>query len=254
MSKIYFLGTGTSSGVPQIGCNCAVCRSSDPRDARLRTSVVFESDAGKRFLFDCGPDFRTQLLRQPFSHLDAVFLTHEHYDHVGGLEDLRPYSTFGDVPVYTNALCAAKLKQRLSYLFADDKYPGIAQLNLKVLDKDKCYQIEGEQIQPIEVFHGKLPITGYRIANCAFITDMSRISDKELHKLNGLNILILNALRQYPHHSHQMLSEALDLIEKIKPRETYLIHMSHQMGLHAEVEARLPSHVHLAYDGLVLDL
>ena len=250
MAKVYFLGTGTSSGVPQMGCTCRVCTSDDVRDKRTRTSVILETDTGKRFLFDCGPDFRTQFLRMPFSHLDAIFLTHEHYDHVGGLEDLRPHSTFGDVRVYADAVCAHHLKKRLSYIFREDKYPGIAQLDLQVVDAAHSYEIAGMTVQPIEVMHGRLPILGYRVGDFAYITDMSKIEDKEKVKLKGVKLLIINALRQYDHHSHQTLQQALDLIQEIRPEVCYLVHMSHQMGLHAEVEETLPSGVHLANDGL----
>lgn len=253
MAKVYFLGTGTSSGVPQIGCSCAVCSSHDARDTRLRTSVLLET-AGRHFLFDCGPDFRYQMLKLGISKIDAIFITHEHYDHIGGLEDLRPSSLFKNLPVYADALCAEHLKQRLGYIFRDGKYPGVPQLDLHVIDAESPSFIKGLCVTPVRVLHGQLPILGYRVEDIAFITDMSQISAKEKEKLKGLKLLIVNALRQTPHHSHQMLSEALELIREVRPEESYLIHMSHQMGLHETVDQSLPPHVHLAYDGLVLEV
>ena len=250
MAKVIFWGTGTSSGIPQLGCKCPVCTSADFRDKRLRTSVLLETDKGIRILFDCGPDFRNQMLKLPSSHLDAIFLTHEHYDHIGGLEDLRPFSTFGQVPVFATSSCAIQLKRRLSYIFSDNPYPGIPKLKIQIITASQTYTIHEEQVMPIEVLHGKLSILGYRIGNFAFITDMSSIANKEILKLKGVEMLVINALRQTSHHSHQNLSEALEIIRIIQPQASYLVHMSHQMGLHSEITAKLPIHVHLAYDGL----
>lgn len=254
MARIYFLGTGTSSGVPQIGCQCPVCLSHDLKDSRLRTSILYQTDNGKNILFDCGPDFRTQMLRSHISSIDAIFLTHEHFDHIGGLEELRPFSVFGNVPVYADSNCCCKVKERLAYLFQTEKYPGIPSISLNVINSEHTYSILGQKIQPVEVMHGKRSILGFRLAKFAYITDMSSIYNKEKDKLKGVKILIINALRQTPHHSHQMLSEALEIIKEVHPEESYIVHMSHQMGLHEVVDQLLPENVHLAYDGEIIDV
>ncbi len=253
MPKLVFLGTGTSTGVPQIGCTCKVCRSVDPHDRRLRTSALYVTDEGRRILIDCGPDFREQILRQPFSPIESVLLTHEHYDHVGGLDDLRPFSFHRAVDIYSNAICCQKLRERMPYCFVEEKYLGVPQISLHAVSADKPFRTAGVEVLPVEVMHDKLPIFGYRIGDMAYITDMSSISPKEKRKINGLNILVVNALRNHPHHSHQSLSEALELIEDVRPKFAYLIHMSHEIGLHAEVEKRLPQNVHLACDDQVLE-
>lgn len=232
-----------------MGCQCPVCTSADPRDRRLRTSALIERADGHRVLIDCGPDFRAQMLRLPFRKLDGILLTHEHYDHVGGIDDLRPFSVFGDVDLYGDRHTLHDLKLRMPYCFVEHKYPGVPKLSLHEVSADGRVPIPGWDIRPVEVMHGKMPIFGYRVGPLTYITDMSRITDEEKLKLAGTEILVVNALRLTPHGSHQSLGEALALIEEIKPREAYLIHMSHQIGLHAEVAATLPPHVHLAYDG-----
>ena len=250
MSSITFLGTGTSTGVPQIGCRCKVCQSKDSHDKRLRTSALVETDDGRRILIDCGPDFRQQALSVSFSPIDAVLLTHEHYDHVGGLDDLRPFTFMKSMDIYANDLCAESLKQRMPYCFAEHRYPGVPKISLQILQGNECMEILDMKVRPIRVMHDKMPILGYRIGNMAYITDMSMIRDEEKSKLNGLNVLVVNALRKTFHHSHQTLQEALYLIGEVQPQQAYLVHMSHEMGLHAEVEKELPKGVHLAYDGL----
>lgn len=253
MPKLIFLGTGTSTGVPQIGCTCNVCRSNDARDKRLRTSALYEGDDGVRILIDCGPDFRQQMLKQPFAPIDAVLLTHEHYDHVGGIDDLRPFSFMRSLPIYTNQLCANSLLQRLPYCFTKNKYPGVPNIELRVLRlNDECL-IGNQEVKPIQVMHDMMPIYGFRIGNMAYITDMSKLVKGEQEKLKGLAVLVVNALRIEPHHSHQSLSEALTFAKTIGAGETYLVHMSHQIGLHQQVDESLPPHIHLAYDGLQIE-
>lgn len=253
MPKLIFLGTGTSTGVPQIGCKCEVCRSNDTRDKRLRTSALYIGDDKSHILIDCGPDFREQMLRQPCDSIDAVLLTHEHYDHVGGIDDLRPFSFTHSLPIYTNQLCAENLRQRLPYCFAENKYPGVPNIELRTLSSNDSILIGNQIVQPIQVMHDLMPIYGYRIGNMAYITDMSHLVKGEDEKLKNLDVLIVNALRIKPHHSHQCLDEALTFAKAIGARETYLIHMSHQIGLHQRVNDILPSHVHLAYDGLQVE-
>ena len=251
--KVKFLGTGTSTGVPEIGCECDVCKSDDKRDKRLRSSVLITVD-NKHILIDCGPDFRQQLLQEKFTKIDGLLLTHEHYDHVGGLDDLRPYSRFGDVEIYTKERVGRILKERIPYCFAETKYPGVPNLNLNLLKDDSLFSIEGIEILPIQLMHYKLSIFGYRIGNFAYLTDLKSIPDEEYQKLEGLDVLVMNALRIKEHISHQTLDEALENVRRIAPRQTYLIHMSHQIGLHAEVEKSLPDNVHLSYDGLEIEL
>ena len=253
MPKLIFLGTGTSTGVPQIGCKCEVCRSNDACDKRLRTSALYIGDDESHVLIDCGPDFREQILRHPCDSIDAVLLTHEHYDHVGGIDDLRPFSFMHSLPIFTNQLCAESLRQRLPYCFAKCKYPGVPNIELNTLMPNDKIIIGNQTAQPVQVMHDLMPIYGYRIGNMAYITDMSYLVKGEENKLKNLDVLVVNALRIKPHHSHQCLDEALTFADAIGARETYLIHMSHQIGLHQRVSENLPSHVHLAYDGLQIE-
>jgi len=247
--KKKILGSGTSTGVPEIGCTCAVCTSNDPRDNRLRaSSLIYTDDA--TILMDCGPDFREQMLSTPFGKIDGVLISHEHYDDVGGLDDLRPFCRFGEVPVFAETYTAGRLRTRLPYCFAENKYPGVPNILLNDIEVGHSFRINNTEILPLRVMHGKLPIFGYRIGKLAYITDMLTMPEESYELLKGVEVLILNALRLMPHITHQNLDEALQTARRIDARETYLIHMSHQMGLHAEIAKRLPPHVHLAYDGL----
>ena len=252
-SKITFLGTGTSTGVPQLGCNCAVCRSADPHDRRMRCSSLVEID-GTRILIDCGPDFYFQMLHREFKPFDAVLLTHEHYDHVGGIDDLRPFGVFGDVQLYASERTGGQLRQSLPYCFVEHKYPGVPQLRLHAVRPHEAFRVGELQVTPIEVMHARLPILGYRVGRMAYITDMKTIADSELDYLQGLDLLILNGLRHEPHYSHQTIEEACAFARRLSVPRTYLIHMGHHIDLHAVEDARLPEGVRMAYDGLVVDV
>lgn len=235
--------------MPEIGCTCQVCTSGDPRDRRLRTSaLVYTNDAV--ILIDCGPDFRQQVLGVPFEQLDAVLITHEHYDHVGGLDDLRPYCRFGEVRVYAETYTAERLRSRMPYCFSENKYPGVPNILLGGIEAGQPFSINRTEIVPLRVMHGNLPILGYRIGKLAYITDMLTMPDESYDLLEGVELLILNALRLKPHITHQNLDEALETSRRIGARETYLVHASHQIGLHADIETRLPPDVHLASDGI----
>ena len=247
--KITILGSGTSTGVPEIGCTCPVCTSSDPRDHRLRASALIETD-DTRILIDCGPDFRTQVLGLPFKKIDGVLITHEHYDHVGGLDDLRPFCRFGEVPIYAEPHTAERLRTRMPYCFVDHSYPGVPNIPLQEIEENRTFLINHIPVTPLRVMHGRLPILGYRIGNIGYITDMLPMPDVSYEQLRQLDVLVVNALRIAPHPTHQNLAEALDTARRIGAKETYFIHMSHHIGLQAEVERQLPPHVYFASDGL----
>ena len=248
--KLTILGSGTSTGVPQIGCQCEVCRSTNPLDKRLRQSALVEYH-GKRILIDCGPDFRQQYLSCGSPHLDALLITHIHYDHVGGLEELRG---FPDLPIYARADVIAALHSRLAYCFAEHPYPGVPQFNLVEIDDVTPFECCGITIEPIPVLHYRLPILGFKIGPLAYITDCKTISPQQISRLHGIPLLVLNALRQEEHLSHLSLPQALDIINRIQPGKAILVHMSHHMGFHDQVNKTLPPSVHLAYDGMIVEL
>jgi len=251
--KLTFLGTGTSCGVPTIGCQCYTCTSTDPHDKRLRCSVLIETET-TRILIDCGPDFRQQIMSQPFRKIDGILITHAHYDHMGGMDDVRPYCQFGEINVYADPKACRGLLQMLPYCFAENRYPGVPAIQLHEIHKHEPLTIGDMEIMPIEVMHHSLPILGYRIGGLAYITDMKTIDDGELDYLQGVDTLIVNALRQKPHHSHQTLDEAVDFARLIGARQTWLIHSSHDIGRHAEVNASLPSDIQMAYDGQIIEI
>ena len=251
--KLTFLGTGTSQGVPVIGCKCAVCKSIDNKDKRLRTSAYVEYE-GVRLLIDAGPDFRQQLLRAGIENLDAILLTHHHKDHTAGLDDVRAFNYINKraIDIYAEVRVQEALKCEFSYVFEEHKYPGIPEFALHAID-EKPFEIGKVKITPIRVWHAQLPIVGFRIADFAYITDANRIENKELEKLEGLSVLVLNAVRRKAHISHFNLDEAIVLAQKTGVKQTYLTHISHQMGLHAQIERLLPPSVALAYDGLMVE-
>ncbi len=251
--KLTFLGTGTSCGVPTIGCNCYTCSSSDPHDKRLRCSVLVETET-TRLLIDCGPDFRQQIMSMPFRKIDGILITHAHYDHMGGMDDIRPYCQFGEVNVYADPLARKGMLEMLPYCFAEHRYPGVPAIQLHEIHKHELLHIGDMDIMPFEVMHHDLPIMGYRIGSLAYITDMKTIAESEIHYIEGCDTLVVNALRIKPHHSHQTLNDALKFAQRIGARKTWLIHSSHDIGRHAEVNAQLPDNIQMAYDGQVLDI
>lgn len=250
--KITFLGTGTSTGVPEIGCECIVCKSKDSKDNRLRSSVLIEVN-DKRILIDATPDFRAQMMKLPFRKLDGVLISHEHYDHVAGLDDMRPFGQFGEIDIYAEKNVSKALKSRIPYCFMPVQYAGIP--NLRVIEiTTKPFMIEDIEIIPIRVMHHNLPILGFRIGDFAYLTDVKTVPEDELHKLEDLKILVVSALRKSKHVSHQNLDQAIDLTHKINPEMTYLTHLSHQMGLHNVIEQELEKSISIAYDGLEIDI
>ena len=252
--KLKFLGTGTSQGVPVIGCHCEVCKSTDPKDNRFRSSALISTDNGEKLLIDCGPDFRTQMLNNKEDHVDAVLLTHEHNDHVIGLDDLRPliFRSKKNMDLYSNKRVGDEVKNRFPYAFADVKYPGAPSFNLHEIEGN--FKLFDTEIIPVEVMHYKISVFGFRFKNLAYITDASYISEKEKEKLKNLDYLILNCIRKEElHPAHFILSQVLELFEELQPKKMYLTHISHHLGIHAETETELPNNVHLSYDGLELE-
>lgn len=249
--KVTVLGSGTSKGVPEIGCTCHTCTSPDPKDKRLRASVLVETH-GLRILIDASPDLRQQALRSGISHLDAVLLTHQHYDHVGGIDDLRPFCASNDVPVYANEITARDLHNRIDYCFRDNLYPGVPHLDLRVIGGSPFF-VDGLKIVPVEAMHGNLPISAFRIGDFAYVTDLKTIAETEKEKLRNLDVLFLNCLRiEKEHFAHLILPEALALIDELKPRRCFLTHACHMLGRHEEVAALLPPGVEFAYDNEVI--
>lgn len=291
--RLYFLGTGTSSGVPQMGCSCAVCTSTDVRDHRLRCSALLETDDHRLLLIDCGPDFRTQMLRFIAEHphrpdsplpyherhvaemsdeqargaglheaprlpyavpaLEAVLLTHEHFDHVAGLDDLRPLSHFSPIDVWAEPNVAAPILQHMGYCFGKDHYPGSPQLTMHEFSIDQSFTAAGATVIPIRVMHGRLPIAGFRIGDLAYMTDLSALPDSEWPKLRGVRTLVVSALRHEPHHTHQTIEQAVEMARRVNAEHTYFIHMCHQAGRQCEADRQLPEGMRFAYDGLDIE-
>lgn len=253
--KLKFLGTGTSQGIPIIGSDHPVCLSNDPKDKRLRTSAMLTTDSENKILIDCGPDFRQQMITHQENRTDAVLLTHEHNDHMIGLDDLRPliFKNGKNMPIFCTHKVKNEIIQRFPYAFSEVKYPGAPAFDIHTIQNEK-FSVLDMQVQPIQVMHGNLPVFGFKINNLAYITDANFIPEEEKLKLQNLDILILNCLRKEPpHHSHFILSEVIDLVEELQPKQTFLIHISHQLGFHNEVEKQLPKGISLAYDGLEID-
>jgi phosphoribosyl 1,2-cyclic phosphate phosphodiesterase len=251
MFKFTFLGTGTSQGVPIIGCQCDICLSNHPKDKRLRTSVLIESET-TTVVIDSGPDFRQQLLREDVRKLDGLIFTHSHKDHVAGMDDIRAFNYLQNKPVdvYATLFTQSVLKREFEYVFNNASYPGVPQLNLHTISKETVIRIGDIELQPIEVMHYKMPVLGFRIKNLTYITDANAIDEHELQKIVGSDILVLNALRRESHISHFTLDEAIAISTKLNPKQTYFTHISHQLGKHQDVDAELPAGINLAYDTL----
>ena len=251
---ITFLGTGTSQGVPVIACDCEVCTSTDPHNKRLRTSILVEGD-DKNVVIDSGPDFRYQMLRAGVKHLDAIVFTHEHKDHMAGMDDIRAfnYKQSSPIDVYATTRVQEALKREFSYIFAAYKYPGIPQINMRTIDLDP-FDIGSLHFIPVEVMHYKLPVLGFRIKDFTYITDAKTVSETEKQKLKGTKILVINALQTQSHISHFTLDEALLFAQEIGAEKTYLTHISHRLGRHYDISMQLPENIELAYDGLKLKI
>lgn len=255
MTKLIFLGTGTSQGVPVISCRCGVCLSPDVRDKRLRSSVLVET-ADATILIDAGPDFRQQMLREDVRKLDAILLTHEHKDHISGLDDVRAFNYTSGEPVelYAEERVQRRVKQDFDYAFSEHPYPGVPEINLHAVVPDTPFRIRHTEVVPVRGFHYKLPVFGFRIGRLAYLTDMNRIEPEEIAKIKGVDTLVINALRKERHLSHFTLGEAIGISRLVEPRITYLTHVSHQMGRYAAEERALPEGVHFAYDGLCVEI
>ncbi len=250
--KITFLGTGTSSGIPMIACDCEVCTSTDKKDNRLRASILVQSST-TTIVVDTTPDFRYQMLREKVKKIDAVLFTHPHKDHIAGLDDIRAFNFFqqSSINIYANTLTQEALKKEFSYIFAEKKYPGIPEIDLRTIDRQP-FVIGDITIIPIPVWHLHMPVLGFRFGDFTYITDANKIEAEERKKITGSKIMVLNALREKKHISHFNLAEAIEIIQQLKVPEAYFIHLSHQIGKHQDVEKNLPAGIHLAYDGLVL--
>jgi phosphoribosyl 1,2-cyclic phosphate phosphodiesterase len=253
--KITFLGTGTSQGIPVIGSKHPVCSSSNPKDKRLRVSVLVSWDT-YNYVIDCGPDFRQQMLKNPIDRLDGILFTHEHSDHTAGIDDIRPYFfRQGDIPVFAHERVIEALKIRFDYIFADEnRYPGAPAVQINEVKNNTSLKLGNIVVVPIEVKHNRLQVFGYRFKDFAYLTDVKTVSSEEINKLKGVKVLVVNALRIEPHHSHFNLEEALAFIALIKPERSYLIHISHYLGFHDEVQKNLPKNVYLAYDNLTINV
>ncbi|UYZ63724.1 MBL fold metallo-hydrolase [Hymenobacter weizhouensis] len=254
--QITFLGTGTSQGVPVIGCGCAVCRSVDYRDKRLRVSVHLHVQ-NRSIIIDSGPDFRQQVLREQVHHLDALVFTHEHKDHTAGLDDIRAYNfrQQQDMPVHAEPRVLDQLRREYAYIFSEHKYPGIPQVQLHpILSDTAAFDVAGVEFLPIRALHYKLPVLGFRVGGFTYVTDANHLSPEALERMRGSDIIVLNALRHEKHISHFTLREAVAILEDLAPRQAYLTHISHQLGRHRDIEADLPSFIRLAYDGLRVEI
>ncbi|MGY6741139.1 MAG: MBL fold metallo-hydrolase [Cecembia sp.] len=252
--KVTFLGTGTSQGVPVIGCDCPVCSSLDFRDKRTRSAIHVAVD-GKSIVIDTGPDFRSQMLREKIHQLDAVLFTHEHKDHTAGLDDIRPFnfSQKKDMPIYGTKKVLNQIKKEFAYIFEEIKYPGVPSVIPNEI-VNELFLVENIPVLPIQVMHYRLPVFGFRIKDFTYITDAKYIDKKEIEKIKGSKTLVLNALQKTHHISHLTLEEALEMVEKIEPEQAYFTHISHKLGSHREIEAQLPSHIRLAFDGLKIEI
>ena len=253
--KIYFLGTGTSQGIPVIGSQHSVCKSQNTKDHRLRVSVWIEWD-DLSIVIDCGPDFRQQMLVSDCQKLDAIIFTHEHSDHTAGLDDIRPFFfKQGNIPIYGHERVLKNLKKRFDYIFeTENKYPGAPSVSEIEVVNNNSIIIKNKNIIPINFMHGSLQVFGYRFDNFAYLTDVKTITNKEIEKLSNLEVLVINALREEPHNTHFNLQEALDFINIVKPKKAYLTHISHLLGFHDETQEKLPENVFLAYDNLIINI
>lgn len=249
-NKVLFLGTGTSVGVPMVGCPCEVCKSSDTRDKRLRTSAFIQYQ-NRNFLIDIGPDFRTQMLANNITQIDAILLTHPHRDHIAGFDEIRALNFLYEtkVDLFANAFTWDSLKKQFYYAFIESDYTSVPKVDYKEVEQNS-FQFQDIDITPIRVSHGKMPCLGYRIGNLAYITDANAIAEKEMEKLKDLDVLVLNSLRRHHHPSHFTLEESLEIVNKVNPKVAYFTHLSHHMGKHADVELELPKNVFLSYDSL----
>lgn len=253
--KVTFLGTGTSQGVPLIGCKCFVCQSDDLADKRLRTSVLIQHK-NKNIVIDSGPDFRQQMLRCGIDKLDGLILTHAHKDHIAGLDDIRAFNFIQKqaINVYCTIQVETQIRKEFAYIFAKNKYPGIPEINIINITNNNSFFIDEVEVTPVEVLHLKLPVLGFKINSFVYITDANYIAPIEMEKIIGCKVLVLNALRIQQHISHFTLAEAIDVVHEVKPQQAYFTHISHQMGLHNQVCSSLPQGISLAYDGLTIQL
>ena len=250
--KLTFLGTGTSIGVPEMRCHCLTCQSTDPHDKRLRTSALIETDTVK-IIIDCGPDFRQQALTAGIEQLDAVIVTHEHYDHIGGLDDLRPYCTTTTIPIYAEKNVIDHIVQSMPYCFCKEINPRVPHMELREIRPFEKFTVGDLEILPLRVMHGSLPILGYRIGKLTYITDMKSIDEESVNLIKGTETLIVNALHTKEHPTHQNVRQAVLFAERIGAKQTYFVHMSHRAGMHAIMNPKFPKNVQFAYDGLVLE-
>lgn len=252
--EVIFLGTGTSGGVPLIGCQCEVCKSTNPKDKRLRSSILLRT-ATYNIVIDCGPDFRQQMLREDVRALDALVMTHAHKDHTGGIDDIRAFNFIQQKPVaiYCDYATELGIKEQFSYAFTETDYPYLPKMNFIQIADDE-FELGGLKFLPINVIHGKMPVKGFRIGDFTYITDAKEIVPAELDKMRGTKTLIINALRPEPHYSHLSIQQAIDIVQDIKPERAYFIHMSHQFGLHDVMQAQMPTNITVAYDGLKIEV